>query len=282
MTLGIAWKNPTEILVASDSRVTIGDRIPVDTVAKISVVHARVYPARAEGESKPSPVFEQGLGILAAGSTLAIGTTRELLRALLPELMVPSPSDLRLERICEAVAELFGAVSRRVCKVMLEDGLSEFLLFGWCPVSDRARAFHFTITPARGELSASFKEVLTDSDIHVIGSGSTAAKAILATDRHMDRFRVLHKVIDDEGVPTVGGPVQAGHLTKSGFQLYGIQDFTVDEKSRKISTYIAFAGHAVYPIPLPAALPFRQTFLHPFDQLIDDFLSAGYSISADL
>lgn len=274
MTLSIAWRNNGQVYLASDSRFSIHGRA-VDLGTKVAAIPARVYPPRSEGGPMPDPLFDQSLGVVIAGDSFAATAILDVLRLLLPNIMVLPGKPISMDLVCELVEDLFRRVSNKV-REGFSRSQAEFLLTGWCPQQMKGRVFHFRLDALA---YAIFTEVVKNEETFCIGSGAAAARRLVDQEIGANPFRLLKAVIADPREPLVGGPVQCGFLRQQGFEVFSIQDYQIDEKNRKINLFIAAGGFRVYPLPLPAGLPlFRQTYLDPFSDDVERLLAEGFQL----
>jgi hypothetical protein len=178
-----------------------------------------------------STLLSSTFGLAFAGSFAAQNAIKDFLAIALQKLQfVPNFGPLSFERICKYVGDLYKHVTSKLASEIDDLDAIDFFFCGFCPYLNEnlVAKFHIdyddnlTVFKPRYQL---FRDV-NEFPI-AIGSGS---------DRFINKYhslsfpnvffraiQALKYVIDDRGIPSVGGNIQYGEIDeKHSFTIYGI------------------------------------------------------------
>lgn len=223
LTLVVVWLEPENELIwcVADSRLVGGGGGSLtDSAPKILPID--VACSRVDGPPSP-PFLKIQVGFAFAGSALSALATHGFVSACLLNLMCSgppvAPPDL------QSVHDWIGKIAETYIRDIR--GAFEFLLFGYCPLTERLRAFHFCASVVEGVLAiTSCERRLSDRwEIVAIGSGarefqdrfadvSTKGAPFQKTSR-VPRA-VVEDMIGDQSRADVGGDVQIAYANQAG------------------------------------------------------------------
>jgi hypothetical protein len=238
MTLCLAWKQGQEIYFASDSRLTDTHKsVLTNDATKIFKVSVEIYgPVRSEEPNIPEPLLHQTtFGLCFTGSYLNGSLLADTIEEVLSNLQgTPDHSDFSIENLSDIAFAIYKQVSRQLTEIHRENGLTEVLFGGYCPVSNDFKLYKFY--PKRivaGEtLDFEKYEVNINGQTILIGDASAKEKAndlINNLNRQYSHFHIIRDIIKDTEIPTVGGNIQAGLFRPSKFKTYGIVEYSTFE-----------------------------------------------------
>jgi len=238
MTLCLAWKRGQEIYFASDSRLTDNQKsVLTDDATKIFKVGVEVYgPVRSEEPEIPEPLLHHTtFGLCFTGSYLNGSLLADTIEEVLSNLQgTPEYSDFSIENLTDIAFAIYKQVSKQLTEIHRENGLTEVLFGGYCPVNSEFKLYKFYPKPLIvGEpLDYEKEEVNLDGQTILIGDKAAKEKAgelLSNLNRQYSHFHLLRDVINNTDVPTVGGNIQAGLFRPKKFKTYGIVEYSTFE-----------------------------------------------------
>src|SRR5690606_36494728 len=151
---------------------------------------------------------------LAAGDVATTLPVRESIRAAMSWLWV-NPSlcpELSMQRFAEVTAEILLRLWRTRSEMTIDPVRVTIGLVGWCPRQSRGRAFLLEPQVKDGKTVVAVNEVETSYGPLFFGSGSDAARRVLADEPSLSPPQVIRRVARLSLDPMVGGRVQYGRL----------------------------------------------------------------------
>lgn len=247
MTLCLAWRHDGDIHFASDSRISFGGGNYVDVGVKVLSLPVKIYhPLELDKEYVPTYTFT--LGICYAGDVISIYNVNESLREVLQNLQFdPRHANISMNSICNIISFFYENVSRKICEQLREDGISLFMVTGYCLKDKLQKTYKFTLDISDYPIKAKYEEILNkDGEYEVIGSGKSKAEEIIKNNSP-DYFKVLQTVIEDKSVSSVGGAIQYGVATNEhhDFETYGLA-YTVKDQEGYLDSKLILRGIEVY------------------------------------
>lgn len=281
MTLCIVWRDsPGFLSLASDSRLRLSDTVFVDIAPKIFPLEVTLFEETgigADARVQRSPHMR--LAACTAGSLASAQALRETLQLALYHLArVRGSQGPSIAALCTLIEHFYRNVVRSACDKLFARGQVEFVIAGFDPTTATTKAYHFALDAGSYPIRVRTKE-LADADFpFVFGSGSQAAEAHLAEDPSASPIHVLKKVILDDAVPSVGGPVQFTRVGPDGYVPFGTEDYSVDVTARRFRRQLFVAGVEVNPIELyeAGAPPMWLTYIAPFSDYLKSLVAQGF------
>lgn len=219
MTLLVGWRSAAGLHMASDTRLTFGQKT-VDLGIKIMSAPYRIYGPGDKDET--NIVAEGDLGLGFAGSAVAALTLTATLRDVLITMQgAPGFTDFGLDGVVDLLWRTYDTQQNHLCAVMDKNGVAAVLVFGFCERQQKQRAFLLDVDAC---FQRRRREVLEDVGmVEFLGSGGPAARAALkAAPSLATVLPVVQAVIDDPSVPGVGGAPQYGELIGTAFRTLGV------------------------------------------------------------
>ena len=234
MTLVVAWihHEDGQLWCAADTRLSRGDGVITDSGPKIFEVPVVLNEFCEEELTGWKANSRHTFGFAFAGSALAalathVRTISCTMNLRLDREVLIEDQPLNLARIAMLYGEIGGLQIKEMCSRMgpnqdPQSAFFEAIVFGFCPVEQRFRAF--TLTPKVDAVSFSMyvEEVvgLTPNKCLVLGSGR---------DRFFDRAReprrnnegivdIVKSIVDEHERVDVGGYLQIGICSPGGFK----------------------------------------------------------------
>ena len=238
MTLCLAWKRGQEIFFASDSRLTDTQKSVLTNYAtKIFKVGVEIYgPVRSEEPELPEPLLHQTtFGLCFTGSYLNGSLLADTIEEVLSNLQGTSEySDFSIDNLTDIAFAIYKQVSKQLTEIHRENGLTEVLFGGYCPVNSEFKLYKFYPKPLIDSEPLDYEKEEVNLDGQTIFIGDKAAKEkagelLNNINREYSHFHLLRDVINNIDVPTVGGNIQAGLFRPYKFKTYGIVEYSTFE-----------------------------------------------------
>ncbi|MCM0084523.1 hypothetical protein L4X63_23385 [Geomonas sp. Red32] len=268
MTLCIAAKIGDTITFAADSRLTFGDNGHVDFAVKVLRVPVVVTSALGPSGS-PQEIYKHDLGLCIVGNAINSYLVKETVSEVLQHLQYYDfQPTFSLEVLCNYVKKIYEKFSLDLGQV-LNNWKAVLIIGGYCPQTERDRAFVFDFATDYCREVPSFAtmtEILTDNDIKFYGSGAEKAEELYACGT-TDPYHILKAVIDDQGVPGVGGAIQSGRFEGGNFKMKVIEEyllsglglFSFRHALRGINLYQKELGESTgFKVDYELLFPFRR------------------------
>jgi len=242
MTLCIAHKINEKVVLASDSRISLGDRYS-DFAVKVVPIMITVTSASDSETGNSSTLYSSTFGLAFAGSFAAQNAIKDFLVIALQKLQfVPSFGPLSFERICGYVGDLYKHVANKLSSEIGDLDAIDFLFCGFCPLLKKNLVAKFQIE---------YDENLTvfKPQYHIfsnernfpiaIGSGSdrfiNVFNSFSLSNGFFRAIKAMKNVIDDQEIPSVGGNIQYGEISEDlSFTICGmvIPELNADGSTR--------------------------------------------------
>lgn len=238
MTLCLAWKRGQEVYFASDSRLTDNQKsVLTNDATKIFKVGVEIYgPARSEEPEIPEPLLHQTtFGLCFTGSYLNGSLLADTIEEVLSNLQgTPEYSDFSIEHLTDIAFAIYKQVSKQLTEIHRENGLTEVLLGGYCPVYSVFKLYKFYPKPLIAGETLDYEKEEVNLNEQTIFIGDNYAKEIAREllnnlNSQNTHFHLLRDIIKNADVLTVGGNIQAGLFRPSKFKTYGIVEYSTFE-----------------------------------------------------
>lgn len=232
MTLCLAWQQDDEVFFASDSRLTESNqRTITDEATKIFRIGVEIYGAIPS----ETPNVEEKLlhrtnfGFCFTGSYLNGSLLADTMEEVLSSIQCIS--DITIDNLSAIAFAIYKQVSTQLIQIHRENGLSEVLLGGYCPVSKEFKLYKFySKSIIQGGLICFQKDTIEMNGTPIfIGDNlakNEAKKLSKKIDRHYSYFHLLREIIKNKDIPTVGGNIQAGVFRLANFKTNGIVEYS--------------------------------------------------------
>ncbi|MBD2295872.1 hypothetical protein H6G06_20940 [Anabaena sphaerica FACHB-251] len=241
MTTVVCWLNKSEeehrLWSIADTQISRKDR---DVLGKQIVYTellkygAKIFPLYIKCKTdffSPNPYFEHSIGMAYAGASLIGLNIYATLANILQNLNncnkeIPSISDVAncVKNLLELMAISVGASG--------SDATCEIAIFGFCYPSYQFKIFHLETDISSGKLEIKVTEgdISNDNYFLLLGSKKDEIRTFIYQKRteyektHLEWWyapeKVIKEIVSEKKFNGIGGSVQRGISTKSGFQLY--------------------------------------------------------------
>jgi len=276
MTLCIAWKSKKNVHIASDSRLTIkkdGAANFVDIGIKVFSVPVTIYTPTDSITGQKAIIYKHSVGLCFAGYTTNAYVVKESIYEVLQNLQCSPYSEFSFFGICNLILKFYEHTSRKLCEIMRQDGVADFIISGYCPEKNSIRSFKFTLNTDDFPVKGVCEEVLiNEGDIVPLGSGKGRFVELLPIK---SPIHSLKKVINDEQTKDVGGSIQYGDFDENhNFIVKGIRDYEITDGY--LRTKLVIRGSEMYENDILLSdddLHISYTYINPFSDEINDFLN---------
>jgi hypothetical protein len=253
MTIVAVWYEPGDnaVWAVSDTRISkngSGATTLTDGAAKILPISVRCFRPAADGFFT-APTFATSLGFAYAGSSLSALMSYTVANTCFQNLIaVGDVSPPSLAQIAEKVRDIGTKYMREVLdRNDRKEGQFECFVFGQCPVEQRFQAFKLTPRLSRVSFDVSVDAApLADPEYVGLLGGQTAQVqgAIIGARQggYVTRTPkwVIQGLVASETISGVGGSLQIGIATLSGFRLYSWVHPVVCGKPQAVQTLLGF------------------------------------------
>lgn len=234
MTLSVLWRSDGRLHMASDSRMSFGERGHADVGVKVMRLPIRIVGTELDARDRLVVLFERTYGFCYAGSLANAVTFKQFMEDLLVDVQYVSPHvPLSFDELCRFLCHFCAKVSSEVVASLTEAGRYTFFVAGLCPQVNRLRGARFHLTQAGGRSEAIFEEIVTgDGEVVAVGTGAAQFDAAIAGQAVTMRNVLLavNRVIDEGAVQTVGGDIQYGSFHPDGnFTVSGFTRISLEE-----------------------------------------------------
>ena len=230
MTLCIAHKVNGKIILASDSRITMGN-LHSDYAIKVVPINITISSARDATTGSSTTLYDSTLGLAFAGSFAAQNAIKEFLSIALQKLQfIQTLGHLSFERICNYIMDLYKHISNKLYKEIQDGNSIDFFLCGACPLlkENKVAKFHINYGENYTEFEPQYSLHDSENDFPLaLGSGADrfvrAYNSIPESNAFYRAIKAVKSVIDDQSIPSVGGNIQYGEIeVNSSFSVKGI------------------------------------------------------------
>lgn len=274
MTLCLAWKTDNKISFASDSRAKVGSN-NFDNCVKVSPIPITL---KIISEDK-SEDLSYNCGIAIAGSTLtAFSLISNICQVLRRMSILKDFGDFSMDHVCNIIQQYFHKLSIEAAKILFDKGQVAFFFCGYCYSTKKVRCFKFSPKFDGNKFDYSYEEILKgNTDIEFIGSGKSDAEKYQKSE--IRPLYILRKVINDDNVDTVGGPIQYGRTNDLFFNTLGIIDYQINEKDMTYYPQYYFNGfELIDDVRMLKADSFHidMQYEDPFKDLVNELNKKSY------
>jgi hypothetical protein len=235
MTLCIAWKSGQEVYLASDSRLTSNGSLVTNDANKIFRIKVEIYgpiPENTPNAEEPI-VFQSSFGLCFAGSYINGSVLADTIEEVLTNIQAVPYSDYSIDNLSDIAFVVYKKVSIQLMNIHRQDGLSEVLFGGYCPINQNLQFYKFSPKFEEGEkLDFEKKEVEITEQATFIGDSKAKQQAnslLSKLGKNYTHFHLLREIIKDDSIATVGGNIQAGLFRPHSFKTYGIAEYSTYE-----------------------------------------------------
>jgi hypothetical protein len=274
MTLCLAWFNPQNISIASDSRLTNGDgSVVTNNANKIFTINVN---AINKAESNKI-VFNSKYGLCFTGSYLNGSILSDTISELTSNIELYNNESISFETISKLSFILYEYISRHLMEINNENGLSEVLLVGYCPKekTNKIVKFFSKINEQNEiEFIQESLEVKSGSIIY-IGDKKAIEKAKALEQKikyPYTEFHLIKEIIEDLTINSVGGCIQYGCIVANTFRTYGIVDYEIYQPKTSSEPYRIIEYFQFRSIPFSSEnsklneirVMLNKVFMNPF------------------
>ncbi len=238
MTLCVAWNTWKNIHVASDSRITIGDKYS-DNAIKIIPVPIHVYEPRDSTTGEMPTLFHQEYGMCFSGSFLGAYVIREFMVCTLQRLQcLPRYVDLSFLQICHTIHKFYSYLVSTLYQDLESEHSIDFFISGYCPKDKSLNIAKFYIEYNKSYTGFKPKWITinnTTNFVEHLGTGGDEFKRnydhlSTISDRNSRVMNAIKQTIDEQKIISVGGNIQYGSFDLSNdFSTSGISYREYDE-----------------------------------------------------
>lgn len=224
MTLCIAWKTKDTIHIASDSRLSRGDKY-VDIGIKVLAIPVKIT-LPAEKGAQETVVYNHSIGMCFAGATVTGLLVKESMAEVLQNLQgVPGYSDFSFAACASQAYDVYQGTIDSISS-SFGPAAADFdcLLAGYCPKNKKLEAYLLSCLVSNGTAVTSMTEVLVSQDYLFMGSGKSRAQQLYAAGRR-DYLHMVRHIADEVTEPSVGGSIQYGKFVDTDFAIFGIVEY---------------------------------------------------------
>jgi hypothetical protein len=292
MTLCIAWKKGYEVYFASDSRLTDNQKsVLTNDATKIFKVGVEIYgPVRSEEPEIPEPLLHQTtFGLCFTGSYLNGSLLADTIEEVLSNLQgTREYSDFSIANLTDIAFAIYKQVSKQLTEIHRENGLTEVLFGGYCPINSEFKLYKFYPKPliAGEPLYYEKEEVSINGQTIFIGDKLAKEKAgelLNNLNRQYSHFHLLRDIITNMDVPTVGGNIQAGIFRPTKFKTYGIVEYSTFEDDYgmlQVKDSYKFRGLSLDFDDTELRkgnINIKKTFFNPFEHEREEFFNQVFN-----
>jgi len=279
MTLCIAWKHENKIRFTSDSRVSINKDNYSDVGIKVMDIPVKIYHPRDEN-NRLEIAYDHMLGMCYAGDTITAHLIKETINDILRRLQInPLEGEYSLRGICNVIEKFAANTAFELKKGIGLESSIEFLIGGFCHKENDILVYKLELLNCDDHYEVMVDRVLEDEEeIITLGSGSESADQIIENNdltQADNLFKVLRQVSLDKNEPGVGGYLQYGEFgSDNNFKIFGVVDYKIENGI--LERIYAYRGTGLYKEEFETgctALHIAQTFISPFEDEIQDYLS---------
>jgi len=223
------------------------------------------------------------MGFAVVGSTVSSYIIKESIFEIFQHLQfVPRYTSVSLTGVAEIVNKIYQKATRDLGAILFKNGLCQLLLAGLCPESFSLRIFLFDFDCDNFPIQCSYREILTAEEIVFLGSGRNIANDIHVKEPNLNSLQIIRRIIHSNADPSVGGGLQYGEFNSYGnFEVYGVQDYAVDEKGNfkeYINTLRGINWHKDDFERDSSEFHISLTYLMPFEDEINEIWRRQYGI----
>lgn len=213
MTIVIIKNSNDHIQAYSDSKVT-GQSKLTDAATKIFPLPVTIY------NPLQKPVFRRSFGFAYAGSSLIAHSIFSFSAAALQTLRVDLGGKLpSLEDVARFVALITEEYVHEIGSNQNSNARVEVAVFGYCPQSERKRAFKISPKFLPNQVDLVFEEIdIRQPDAAYFLGDPDAVDALvkLQTTSKIAVGEALQQLIEAKQHPSIGGDVQVFRIDKKG------------------------------------------------------------------
>ncbi|MFC1855467.1 hypothetical protein ACFL2A_02845 [Thermodesulfobacteriota bacterium] len=217
MTLCIANKVGSTIILAADSRITHGG-LSSDHAIKVMPLSIRISSPTDSVTGESDLQYNSSFGFAFAGSFSAQNAIKDFLTIVFQQLQhVPILGPLTFEAICEFVMGIYKHIAERLYYEMEDGHVIDFFLCGTCPNANIVKLAKYSINwgPSIDKCDPKYDIFNDNSDFPIaIGAGEDSFRQeydkLTQLPVRRRTLKALQTVINDSKVPSVGGNIQYG------------------------------------------------------------------------
>ncbi|NTW69393.1 MAG: hypothetical protein HGB23_06020 [Chlorobiaceae bacterium] len=204
-----------------------------DMGTKIFKIDVKIFNPDDAGKSNSSLSIklQTSFGFCFAGSYLNGSLFADTIEEILSNIQAIPYSDISIENLSDIAFAVYKNISSELSKISAEQGLSEVLFAGYCPVTGDLKAYRFSVEVSTEIIYSKF--VVAENDFPLL-LGSVIAKqnAIKLLCNMSDKYTIFHiirELIKDENIETVGGGIQVGVFSLGEFNVNGLMTYEILE-----------------------------------------------------
>jgi hypothetical protein len=238
MTLVAVWRAENRLMAVADTRIIT--RI-IRSAGNVLTEHGpKLLPIKIHGKQPgvsgffDRTAFQFDIGFAYSGATLPALSTHALANVLLGNLAGTTGTPPSMADIARLIGSVSAEYMREIGQLNGNSALFRAMVFGFCHTTHQLRAFEITPRLNYSPLTCDITEhSLDENNPIVIGSCPELLRQRIRADRDaaiargdvhpvldMDRpTRALQALIDEQADPSVGGMIQQGWATSTGFEI---------------------------------------------------------------
>ncbi|TIR26600.1 MAG: hypothetical protein E5X34_02895 [Mesorhizobium sp.] len=201
-----------KIVACADTRISGGSKL-TEAGSKLFPLSISIY------NSKMSIIYRRAFGFAFAGSTLVAHSVFSFSSSALQGLRINKGGKVpSLEEIAKFVAVYAKEFIQEIGEVAPGQVNTEITIFGFCPVTERARLFKAAPEFQADHFDMQFGELdfQTDGICHLLGSKEAAADFVALAKGGREPAEAIQEIIRSEKFAGVGGSVQVLTVDGSG------------------------------------------------------------------
>jgi hypothetical protein len=228
MTLVIAHKLNNTISFSSDSRISFGTQGHIDFGVKVFSVPVKIFSPTTSDTNITTLDYNYNLGMAVIGSAINAYTVKESIYEFLQHLQyMPGYTNLSMDSIANIVFKVYTKTTKGLAPILQRDGLCQILLGGYCPEQNKIRVFEYSVNISN-TIIPTLNEILINDGLEFYGSGKTDATKIYTQNVGLKPLHIIREAINDGNIDTVGGGLQYGEFVINNFQVFGVEDYKLN------------------------------------------------------
>lgn len=235
MTLVAVWHAEKRLMAIADTRISRSSDVLTEHGPKILPITIRcLHPGRSGFFDREAWKFD--IGFAYSGASLPALSAQALANTFLGNLIgPPSAPPPSIAEIAQSISDISEKYMLEVGQISGRDACFKAIIFGFCPIERRLRAFEMKPDLVGSPLTCSITEhdLQAPHSIAIIGSCPELLREQIESDRaeelaagglhhisELDRpTRALQVLIATGAHPSVGGMIQQGWATEFGFEI---------------------------------------------------------------
>ncbi|MEN3324820.1 hypothetical protein VP395_13865 [Mariniflexile soesokkakense] len=248
MTLVIAERKNNKISFCSDSRISFGNQGHIDFGIKVFSIPVKIYSPTDTSTRRQTLDYDYKIGLAVIGSAMNAYLIKESIYEILQNLQyAPNWSNISMEKIADIVFKIYKKTTSDLTQILLKNGVCELLLGGYCPEKNKIKVFHYSLEILEDRTIPKFEEILeNDNSILFYGSGKKSAEIVYNQNKNTIPLKILREIVKDENITSVGGGLQYGAFENRNFNIFGIEDYSLNRNGSFKEYLLTLRGITLY------------------------------------